>query len=490
MGGHYRSYINTTSSSTTTATTDSTATSTWIDCNDATVTPLTLEDVTQMFATPTTTAENSDYLPVTKTSFVHDNVYMLLYTLLDTTSSAITGTKLSELKEYIPTPIQDEIKAENESFSVRFKLQEIKKQIVHINVCLHSTTTNNSTASNNNNSDRIELDVLQSSQLQTILEQIYTQYINENKLNSSNYPISQCRLRKYNKNNHNLGETYGERMNLSLEELGLVNTVMLALEIRTLEDSEFIEYNPLDMYLSYIIWDNSSTSSSSNTSSNNTKHSILVPGRENTTVDMLRIAISTQLSVPTNRILLIHNNLTLPIQILQDNNLILTNQVRIYPGDDTLVVEIIPEGCELETYASIAMPILIENRNKAIIYYNKPIEETTTTNATTGTTPIPIDENQVNTENNKDSNYPYSIEVSLDITLQDFKVLISSTLDNINVNSFYCKRNSSSTTPQLKDESKTLKDLAFVNHSIMHLQVGAYCCVYVYSIVYVVHIYA
>ena len=480
MGGHYRSYINTTSSSTTTATTDSTATSTWIDCNDATVTPLTLEDVTQMFATPTTTAENSDYLPVTKTSFVHDNVYMLLYTLLDTTSSAITGTKLSELKEYIPTPIQDEIKAENESFSVRFKLQEIKKQIVHLNVCLHSTTTNNST--NNNNSDRIELDVLQSSQLQTILEQIYTQYINENKLNSSNYPISQCRLRKYNKNNHNLGETYGERMNLSLEELGLVNTVMLALEIRTLEDSEFIEYNPLDMYLSYIIWDSS-------TSSNN-KHSILVPGRENTTVDMLRTAISIQLSVPTNRILLIHNNLTLPIQILQDNNLILTNQVRIYPGDDTLVVEIIPEGCELETYASIAMPILTENRNKAIIYYNKPIEESTTTNATTtSTTPILIDENQVNTENNKDSNYPYSIEVSLDITLQDFKVLISSTLDNINVNSFYCKRNSSSTTPQLKDESKTLKDLAFVNHSIIHLQVGAHCCVYVYSTVYVVHIY-
>ena len=69
------------------------------------------------------------------------------------------------------------------------------------------------------------------------------------------------------------------------------------------------------------------------------------------------------------------------------------------------------------------------------------------------------------------SDYPFSIQVSLDISLAQFKVQVAAALDIADPGSFLCKRSSANGAPQLKDETKSLRDLAFVNHSVVHLQV-------------------
>jgi hypothetical protein len=60
------------------------------------------------------------------------------------------------------------------------------------------------------------------------------------------------------------------------------------------------------------------------------------------------------------------------------------------------------------------------------------------------------------------------------MTLAAFKAQVATALGISDPNTFFCKRNGAASAPQLKDEGKTLRELAFVNHSVIHLQVS-YC---------------
>jgi hypothetical protein len=448
LGGHYRCYV-------------SAGEAGWLDCNDANVTPLTAEEITQMFAPPAA-AGAAD----AKGSFVHDNVYMLLYKAVDPANpDAAPGINLNELKQLIPAAVLTEVETENESFATRFKLQEIRNHVVALTVRVHSAS-DASAESSAASQPSTQLDLLKTATLATALERAHAQLVAEGKLSAADYPLSQCRLRKYSKRNQSsLGETFGGREgSVTLEDAGLTQTATLALEVRAANDPDFTEFNPSDMHLRFSVWDATANKLGA-------AHDVLVPGRDAATVGDLRAAAAAKLGADGSRLVLLHDDSTMPLEQLGADSDVLIAQHRIYPGDNTLVVEVIPADADAATYKSAALSALEEGRNKAVIYYNKP------TDATIAATTVAEGANPEDATSAGDavaqrgSNYPLSIEVSVDTTLAQFKALVAPTVGVSDVNSFHCKRSGAAGAPQLKDESKTLRDLAFVNHSVIHLQV-------------------
>jgi hypothetical protein len=452
LGGHYRCYV-------------SAGDAGWLDCNDANVTPLTADEITQMFAPPAAASAADANLSGGKGSFVHDNVYMLLYKAVDPANpDAAPGINLNELKQLIPAPILTEVETENESFATRFKLQDIRNHVVSLTVRVHNSDA--SAESSAASQASAQLDLLKTATLATALERAHAQLVAEGKLSAADYPLSQCRLRKYSKRNQSsLGETFGGREgSVTLEDAGLTQTATLALEVRAANDPEFTEFNPSDMHLRFSVWDATANKLGA-------AHDVLVPGRDAATVGDLRAAVAAKLGVDGSRLVLLHDDSTMPLEQLSADSAVLVAQHRIFPGDNTLVVEVIPADAEAATYKSAALFALEEGRNKAVIYYNKP---------TDATTAAPVAPEGANAEDaatagdavaQRGSNYPLSIEVSVDTTLAQFKALVAPTVGVSDVNSFHCKRSGAVGAPQLKDESKTLRDLAFVNHSVIHLQV-------------------
>jgi hypothetical protein len=453
LGGHYRCYV-------------SAGDAGWLDCNDANVTPLTADEITQMFAPPAAAGAADANLSGGKGSFVHDNVYMLLYKAVNPANpDAAPGINLDELKQLIPAQVLTEVETENESFATRFKLQEIRNHVVALTVRVHSIS-DASAESTAASQPSAQLDLLKTATLATALERAHAQLVAEGKLSAADYPLSQCRLRKYSKRNQSsLGETFGGREgSVTLEDAGLAHTATLALEVRTANDPEFTEFNPSDMHLRFSVWDAAANKLGA-------AHDVLVPGRDAATVGDLRAAVAAKLGVDASRLVLLHDDSTMPLEQLSADSAALVAQHRIYTGDNTLVVEVIPADADAATYKSAALSALEEGRNKAVIYYNKP---------TDATTAAPVATEGANAEDaatagdavaQRGSNYPLSIEVSVDTTLAQFKALVAPTAGVSDVNSFHCKRSGAAGAPQLKDESKTLRELAFVNHSVIHLQV-------------------
>jgi hypothetical protein len=451
LGGHYRCYV-------------SAGDAGWLDCNDANVTPLTADEITQMFASAGAADAN---LSGGKGSFVHDNVYMLLYKAVDPANpDAAPGINLDELKQLIPAPVLTEVETENASFATRFKLQEIRNHVVALTVRVHSAS-DASAESTATSQPSTQLDLLKTATLATALERAHAQLVSEGKLSAADYPLSHCRLRKYSKRNQSsLGETFGGREgSVTLEDAGLTHTATLALEVRAANDPDFSEYNPSDMHLRFSVWDAAANKLGA-------AHDVLVPGRDAATVGDLRTAVAAKLGVNASRLVLLHDDSTMPLEQLSADSAALVAQHRIYPGDNTLVVEVIPAGADTSSYKSAALFALEEGRNKAVIYYNKPTDATAAAATTEGANAEdPTSAGDAVAQ--RGSNYPLSIEVSVDTTLAQFKALAAPTVGVSDVNSFHCKRSGAAGAPQLKDESKTLRDLAFVNHSVIHLQVLA-----------------
>lgn len=445
MGGHYRCYVNTSSA----GDNHNTAAGCWVDCNDATITALSAEEVAQMLADPVLSASDA---VASKASYVHDNVYMLVYKATDSDASATT---LEALKQSVSATVRAEIEAENASFEVRFRLQELRAQLVDLRVNVHfapeaSATTNTKVAR-----ETVQLDLLKSATLDAVLQQAHELLTSSNKVDGAAYPITQCRLRKYSKKSQTaLGETFGGREGTTLEDLGLTSSVTLAFEVRSSADAEFAEFNPSDMNVTFTVW------SADGDAAEAVTHSVLVPGRETSTIGALRAAVAQVLGVDTTRVVLIHNDASSALEILSaDDNTLISQQV--FPGDSTLVVEVAPEGAV--NFTSVAFPALDAARNRAVIYFNNPLQTSNGEAAESDAVPTEV--------GSKDGTYCHTVEVSLDLTLAAFKAQVAPVLEIADATTFFCKRSAASSAPQLKDESKTLKELAFVNHSVIHLQV-------------------
>ena len=438
MGGHYRCYVHTVD--------PVTGASLWVDCNDANVTPLTDEDVSKMLAPP----QSNDGSVVGKGSFVHDNVYMLLYKEVQDASAAA----FEELKQLLSASVVEEIERENASFAERIRLQEIKAQVVDLTVRVHliDTPVENSTVS-------VQVDLYQQTTLSAALAQVHALLVSSNKLDAAVYPIPHCRLRKYGKRSNTiLGESFeGREDTVTLQDISLHGTATLGLEVRTSEEPAFVEFNPFDMNLTFSVW---------SAESEVVKKDVLVPGREASTVSALREAIAQVLQVAANCVVLIHDDPAQPIELLSVDTNALVAQHQIYPGDNSIVVEVLPH----ETFASVAYPLLENKRKQAVIYYNNPLTSANSAETADEQTAEKTDAAPASAAN-RDGIYSNSIEVSLDLTLAAVKALIAPTLNIADLNAFFCKRSGAASAPQLKDENKTLKELAFVSHSVLHLQV-------------------
>jgi len=443
MGGHYRSYLHTVDATSNTPV--------WVDCNDANVTVLSDEDVQRMLSPETTT--DSTFV-AGKGSFVHDNVYMLLYKAVESTPVA----SLEELKQLVSGSIKEEIERENASFAERFRLQEIRAQVVDLTVRVHAIG-----AAVDASTTTAQMDLLQHTTLADALVKVHALLVSENKLHDDVYPLANCRLRKYGKRNTTiLGESFeGREGTTTLQAIGLSGSATLGLEVRASTDAEFVEFNPYDMHLSVSLWAGEGVQGE--------KKDLLVPGREASTVGALRAAVAQALSAAPECVVLVHDDPAQPIALLSSDEEVLVAQHQIYPGDNSVIVEVLPDAA----FVSVAFGILEGKRSRAVIYYNNPLLRSETADT-------PAEASEIDTaaapasSANRDSTYTFSLEVSVDLTLSAVKALIAPTLGITDANSFYCKRSGAASAPQLKDENKTLKELAIVSHSVLHLQVRCF----------------
>jgi len=439
----------------------------------------------------------------------------------------------------IPAHLREEILQENASFAEMTKLRAIKQQLVELTVRVHpmtapSSPTASSTsditagAGNAAGGGTVVVELLRNTTLLQATEAVHSACVTAQLLDGANYPIQQSRLRRYaaasatataasgssstSSGSNRLGETFGsyeDSGNVTLEDINLTASATLALEVRVESDPPFVEFNPNDMLLQLLLWnmnsDNTTTingdDASSGSSSNNSisgEMEILVPGREAASLADLKSVVLEKLSLtPADkpRLLLIRDNSEHPVQLLtaageegndNEENLSLVKDCFVFPGT-SVVVELIPSlDLSSSEYASIALESLKKARNSAVIYFNNPFAPTMASAAgEQDVKPIAVDSSDSSATASGD--YPFSIQVSLDQSLHEVKqqmlaVLTSTSQpqpnemgDKFTTDGFYCRRSGAVNAPQLKDESKTLRDLAVVSHSVLHLQVGKGC---------------
>jgi len=159
----------------------------------------------------------------------------------------------------------------------------------------------------------------------------------------------------------------------------------------------------------------------------------------------------------------------------QDYSLLMnrTHQCAMYPGSK-VVIEVLPSGCLLASTKddSAAMQALLKQKSSVVLFFNNPFQVKTGAGTEGGDlSEFNADIDVIDFSNIfEHPTYDLSIEALLDQPLQEIMSLIAVQVGDGRL--FHCKR--SSTSPQLKDTEKTLRELAFVNHSIIHLQV-TYC---------------
>ena len=263
---------------------------------------------------------------------------------------------------------------------------------------------------------------------------------------ASSSSLAMSRLRRYNAISNRVGETYGGREAGTLEALGLGPTCVMLLERRSDADAPFVEFNPREMQIRLLLWDQQAFESGT-AKPNYQIWSVTVPGEDGATVSGLREAAATAVGIPgqLSRInLIINNPRTLVELTTADNDKLLKRNFDLWPGDE-VVVELQPE--ESIGGASQAFAELKKKRKTIRVLYNDP--------SGTGAEP----------------SYTLSVETTTDKTLGEIKAIFAAAL-GVAVEAFHMRR--SAMAPQLKDESKTLEELGIVDQSIFHLQVRAH----------------
>eukprot|EP01038_Epipyxis_sp_PR26KG_P012144 gene12144-16261_t len=487
MGGHYRAYIKPTPQSV------------WLDCNDAQISEISKDAEESLLFHNSHLDMNSkdehDHAAVTinskvpynesfvtsKNSYFHDNVYMLIYKSVNYEEE----NKNDDLtNDPIPMDIKDEIMEDNKKFDLLMKVKEISAFLFDFEIYFCSThngvTINSSMISlEKNNMITIEKSYPLTTVYSHVLSEIYHAFVAKQLLDSSIYPISNCRLRKMNKLTGRLGETFSSLNNDStLEELGFDNSNMniLILQYRLDSDVSFTEHHPHDMNITISLWkyhELNVENLNSNEHGESAVYDIVVPGRKNAIIKDLRDLTAQLLKSTLQNIILISFNEYQTLQISNDDQELLANG--IYPGS-TVIVDIIDQSAESkqnESYVSPIIAILEKKRKSASIYFNNPNTIIHQNECNTGSEAADDNNADSTHNNNKSDDYNLKIEISLDKTLLELKSEIAKILNILDLESFHLRR--SSVAPQLKDESKSLSELSFIDQSIIHVQFGKGC---------------
>ena len=156
----------------------------------------------------------------------------------------------------------------------------------------------------------------------------------------------------------------------------------------------------------------------------------------------------------------------------QDDRL-LTEGRLIYAGC-SIMVEVLPSGDAPAVTADESYAVLALRKQKScvVLHFNNPFRA----DDATGNEPSEVD-TEVDVINSSrllasSSSYDLSIEVTLDQSLKEVMAMMTTMLGIGDDRSFHCRRNANG--PQLKDLDKSLRDLALVDHGVLHLQVHRY----------------
>lgn len=417
-GGHYRAYI--------------ASNGEWFEYDDSTVEKLTPETTSKLFwYTQGNSSEiDASAVPEDGRRFsAYEGAYLLIY-------ERDGQSPVSDEAALLPTTIRQEIQEANAQLIKMRQAFAVHRLMTELTVYRVDTT-----GAEHDGENSIVFHIVATRPLSTALEQAYHAMDKDGVIDAEKVALTNCRLRKYRPQSKALGETFGGRENMSLKSLGLHPTASLALEIKS-EDAVFAEFNPREMYVQLFRW-NRETSAVSTAM----EHQILVPGEDAATVGGLRETVAATYSVPSSRIVLIKTDGRAIVDDLNDDAKILKSDCGVVQGDD-IVVDVLPDGADRSNAAnSNACEMLRSQRRNIKLQYNLLSSESAESSA---------------------MQYDQIIEVSLDCTVAELKEKLA-TLFGVSADTFHCRRNAAA--PQLKELSKTLDALGFVDQSIVHLQV-------------------
>ena len=411
LGGHYRSYNRVPGSGK------------WVDCNDASVVELDDKEVSSLFWYNPSNGMQSK--PDSGRDFLYENAYMLLYTVRDSTNNI----KIID----IPQSLRDEVNLDNVQFKEFQQIYDTMKNISVVTVYGYASSTSALVAK--------EPVVVESSVNSTITEltsQVVASFITVGVLKGG----EEVRLRKLNKLTNRLLDTFTNKENATLNELGFEggnydnnSSNIYALEIKDDVSLVFSEYNPNQMSIRCFAWEdlissgyiqapNSGTDSGATVSvslefpSNIVPRTVIVPGELAATVGNLRAELSRVYNVNYATVNMIRCSDKQVIKLEDDDKLL--SEFNIVP-DDEIVLEILPEAENWKTFSSVAFEKLLQLRRNITILFNNPNE----CNGNTVTTE--------DSSNIHEVNYSFSIRAPLETTLLDIKSLMCDVFKSNNI---------------------------------------------------------
>jgi hypothetical protein len=468
MGGHYKSYVRSLKNP-----------SVWWECNDDHVHRCSDEELSTLFLKESGSSFDQQQQ---QSSNVMENAYLLFYSRVSPSSATVED--YSSLVSSL-IPVTKNIEEDNHHFETLIRLSSIQRKIIHMDISVYRINEISPI-----NSTIYAFDFPKQTIFSEVTQQVYSFLLKEGILSSSEeFPLENCRLRKFSHTRNTKGETFGDndRSSLSLAELGFLERETMCFEIRTTSDPSFIEYNPNEMVLSFFIWEGrdrdgeakntqeiesfiqsellqskeegtTGVVTETNEQQSNKWIEITIPGREKATVQQLvdtvieKFPVLQSVSDPSllSFIPFIQNS-NIPLHLLDDSSAELRKKYQIFPGTK-IFIEISSQVCynsEGEKDSKI-LSLLRSMRNKLCLLVNNPKI----------------------TEEATEASYSIEVEATSDMTLGQLKTAIHKKLGLADGEEFYLKKNKDGI--QFKEDEKTLNDLQITDQSIIHVQVSSF----------------
>ena len=403
----------------------------WFEYDDSTVTELSKDEEAKLFwyTCPSDTEGRMG-------SSIYESAYMLMYQLADEATVALESEDIS-----VPSDLVDQVVVANTKLQRLKKANAVHKMMTEVtsfkitaDVGSHVKTSNIAPVPSVNF-------LLSSCSLQRTLETVHQSFTQSGILEADT-DLSRCRLRRYNAASRMVGETFNGREESSLADLGLFPLCSLALEVVE-TGGTFADFNPKEVEVRVVEWKEGTKDDS-----DAKDVFILVSGEESASIGALRKETAAALEVAESRLVMLHASAhSNSHYVTLENDSLLLSDALVTSGDD-VVIHILPEGEAHEGKGDDVIARMILEKRSISIMFNVP-----------------------SADDNADTEFSYekSVGVLLDASLGDLKELIAVEL-KLSVSDFHVRRNHSA--PQLKALNKTLDVLNFVDHSIIHIQLG------------------
>jgi hypothetical protein len=427
-GGHYKAYIHSKGK--------------WYDYDDSTVVELSDQDVAKVFWYATSDDAKKRAAPeaediMMKGFSIYEGAYMLVYekALSDETTVAV------------PDELAAEVRSANEHLGQLKRAYDVHRIMTEVNCFKIVADAGTHVKATNVALPPISCYLIGTKSLNETRQCLYESFTRSGVIDSSATDISMCRLRRYNPASRMVGETFTNREDASLSSLGLSPLCSMALEVLSPGET-FADFNPKEVELRLVQWKDGSLPSFE---SDVADIFVTVAGEENASVGGLRKKAAEVLGVDNvDRVVLAKPDSKAYFIELAADEAILSSECAIHSGDD-IVVGVLPSGESRQNGKGEEMVEAVRNSKRNISMSFNALDSTT---AEADLAAVAYDKN---------------VTVSLDSTLGDLKEAIAKAL-GISVDSFFLRRNANA--PQLKKLNKTLDEIGFVNHSVIHVQPG------------------